>query len=278
MWAALALQLVLVSLSAYGCIQAVLFLSRYASSGMGTQLLFRIFIPAIVATVSLIGLWRSRRWGWGLALIVDGAMCAQFLWFLLNDSSAVTRHPGVLAFSIWEFAALAVLLCRPVREHFLGQHTRIPTLLGQAGKPLRWVVYFSTATVSTCVVTAFLLTVFMGQKNAGNGGIRGFAVYLLIGLMTGCVASFLFALILTLLARKLGPMRLWSWLLPGAAIAPALIVVLAIIGNHGPGLLNLIFWGPQVLVQVWWLTPPAGVFTGWICYVIYPWCVSSPSR
>jgi hypothetical protein len=24
-------------------------------------------------------------------------------------------------------------------------------------------------------------------------------------------------------------------------------------------------------LQVWWLTLPAGVFTAWICYAIYPW-------
>lgn len=277
-WTALALQFVLVLLSVYGCIQALLFLSRYATSGMGAQLLFREFIPGGAAAVSLIGLWRNRRWGWGLALIVDGAMCAQFLWFLLNYSTAVTRHPAISAFNIWQFAALAVLLYRPVWEHFLGQHTRNQTLLARAGKPLRWVVYFSTAVLSTCIVTAFFFTVFMGQKNAGNGGIRGFAVFLYFGLMTGCVASFLFALILTFLARKLGPTRLWPWLLLGAALAPALILVLGIIGNRGPGPLNVAFWGAQALVQVWWLTPLAGIFTGWICYVMYPWCVSTPGR
>lgn len=237
-----------------------------------------------MTTVSLIGLWHRKRWGWGLALIVDGTMCAQFLWVLLNYPSVATR--GVfLSLNIWEFAALAVLLYRPVREHFLEQHARthtvprvpIQSLQGQGGNPLRWVAYFCVAVASTCVVTAFSFTVFMGQKNPSNGGSRGFVVFLYVGLLTGCVASFLFALTLTLLARKLGPMRLWPWLLFGGTLAPGLIWILAFIGTLGGPLYGLLY-GPLVLVQVWWLTPATGVITGWICYVMYPWCLSPTGR
>jgi len=48
------------------------------------------------------------------------------------------------------------------------------------------------------------------------------------------------------------------------------------IGTHlkmdsAVGFLNPIFWGPATLFEVWWLTPPIGVFTAWICYAMYPW-------
>jgi hypothetical protein len=140
----------------------------------------------------------------------------------------------------------------------------------QAGKLLRILVYFAVAVVAACVFTPYSLALFMGQKNAGS---RGFALFLYFGLMTGWVASFLFILILTLVARKLGPARLWLWLLLGGLLAPGLIFALASIGKtyRGAGPFNIIFWGPETLIQVWWLTLPAGVFTAWICYAIYPW-------
>jgi len=123
-WAALALQFVLLSLTAYGCVQVLALWSRYAASGMGAQLAVRVFFPAAMVAVSLIGLWRTRRWGWILAFVADGALCAQTLWFLLDYARAI-RNARWLAFNIWEFAALAVLIYRPVRDHFL-QRNRVP--------------------------------------------------------------------------------------------------------------------------------------------------------
>ncbi len=123
-WAALALQFVLLSLTAYGCVQVLALWSRYAASGMGAQLAVRVFFPAAMVAVSLIGLLRTRGWGWILALVADGALCAQTLWFLLDYARAI-RNARWLAFNIWEFAALAVLIYRPVRDHFL-QRNRVP--------------------------------------------------------------------------------------------------------------------------------------------------------
>jgi len=247
---------------------------------MGAQLAGRVFFPAAMVAVSLIGLWQTRRWGWILALVADAALCAQTLWFLLDYATFAIRNARWLAFNTWEFAALAVLLHRPVRDHFL-QRNRVPREattplvraeggVDQAGKLLRILVYFAIAVVAACVVTAFSLALFMGQK---NGGSRGFALFFYFGLMTGSVASFLFTLILTLVARKLGSARLWLWLLLGGLLAPCLIFVLAFIGkmSGGAGPFNFVFWGPATLLQVWWLTLPPGVFTAWICYAIYPW-------
>jgi hypothetical protein len=101
-WAALALQFVLLSLTAYGCVQVLALWSRYAASGMGAQLAVRVFFPAAMIAVSLIGLWRTRRWGWILALVADGALCAQTLWFLLDYAPRAVRNARWLAFNIWE--------------------------------------------------------------------------------------------------------------------------------------------------------------------------------
>jgi hypothetical protein len=282
-WAALALQFAILSFTAYGCVQVLALWSRHTALGMGAQLAARVFFPAAMVAVSLIGLWRTRRWGWVLALVADGALCAQTLWFLLDYATLAVRNARFLTFSIWKFVALAVLVYRPVRDHFL-QRNRVPRKattplvraesgVDQAGKLLRILVYFAVAVVAACVATAFSLAFFMGQK---NGGSRVFALFLYVGLMTGCVTSFLFILILTLVARKLGPARLWLWLLLGGLLAPGLIFVLASIGKiyEGAGPFNFVFWGPETLLQVWWLTLPAGVFTAWICYAIYPWSFS----
>jgi hypothetical protein len=112
-------------------------------------------------------------------------------------------------------------------DHFL-ERNRVPRKattplvraesgVDQAGKLLRILVYFAVAIVAACVATAFSLAAFMGQK---NGGSRGFALFLYLGLMTGWATSFLLILILTLVARKLGPARLWLWLLLGACWHP----------------------------------------------------------
>lgn len=286
-WTALSLQLVLVLFSLSSCILLLSLLTQHATWETISQALYRGFIPGAMATVSLVGLWRTRSWGWRLALLADGIMCLQILWFLLNYPTVLLRHPRLFAFNIWEFAAPAVLLYRPVRDYFLRQHPARDTVArvaaqrrgGQAGKPLGLVIYFAVAVISTCVVTAFSLAVFMGQKDPGSGGFKLFLLFLYFALMTGCGASFLFALILTLLVRKLDPTRLWPWLLLGGSLAPGLIFVLAFIGFHlGPGPWNVVLLGPETLLRGWWLTAPIGVVTGWICYTMYPRCVSLPAR
>ena len=118
-WAALSLQFVVVFLSAGGSIQLIPLLFRQPA--WGAQLLMRELIFAAVAVTSLIGLWHRRKWGWGLSLAIDGVMCIQILWAVLNYSIYFRRHPGSLAFSVWQFAALVALLYTPVREHFLDQ-------------------------------------------------------------------------------------------------------------------------------------------------------------
>lgn len=281
-WVALAIHCVLVLLTGYVSVQVLASWPRYAASGKAAELVIRVFVPTVMATVSLVGLWRTKRWGWILALITDVALCLQDLWFLLDYARFAIRHAASLAYNLCEFAALAVLLSRPVQIHFAGRNAGphnatippVPVPRGsQSGKPLRVLLYFTVAVVATCLATAFSLAIFMGQK---NGGSRGFVVFLCFGLTTGCAASFLFALILTLLVRKFDPSRLWLWVLFGGLLAPCLIFALALVGGlfvRAPAF-NLIFWAPQTLFQVWWLTPSTGIFTAWVCYMMHPWAFS----
>jgi hypothetical protein len=278
-------------------IQGFVIWSKYTSPLLNPQLIIRLCARPVLVAISLIGLWRTTRWGWGLALLVDGAMCAQSLWFLLNYESIALNPRWVtfwLAPNVSEFAALAVLLCRPVRNHFLGrnraQHrTTMPSGRVQTGgvskpvKPLRVLAYLAGAVMATCVATAFALALLMGQK--GGGGVI-FVLTLVSGLTEGGGASFLFAVLLTLVGRRLGPRRLWLWLLLGAVLAPGLIFALGLVGNRlfSTGsqsfvfqISQFLFGGPEQLLQVWWLTAPVGVFTAWICHAMYPWAFEHPT-
>lgn len=273
-WTVLCLQTVLTAVSVYTCVQILAFWSHYAA--MHTQLLVREIVPASILAVSLIGLWNDKSWGWILALVADGILCAETLWFILNYPG-LARSSRFLAFNILEFAAVAVLPYTPVRDHFFRRQpspattyqVRLQNSASLARKWVRIVIYFAMAILATCACTAFSLAVFLGQK---SGGEKGFLLLVLVGITTGGVASLLFALMLTAVSRRFGSTRVWVWLLFGALLAPGSIVTLGALGRFlDVGVLHFVFWGPAALVQVWWLTAPTGIITGWICYLMYPW-------
>jgi hypothetical protein len=146
----------------------------------------------------LLGLWRAEPWGWWLAVLADGVLCAQDLWFLLDYGSYAARHPRMLVFDALDFAALTVLLYRPVKNHFLrrnGVQRQVTTTprrvqtsrVRPALKPQRILIYFAAAIIATCVATAFSLALWMGQK---NGGSRGFVLFLYYGFLIGAPPRF----------------------------------------------------------------------------------------
>jgi hypothetical protein len=59
----------------------------------------------------------------------------------------------------------------------------------------------------------------------------------------------------------------------GGVLAPGLSFALGLIGItfFVTGVVGVALRGPAYLLQVWWLTIPPGVFTGLICYAMYPW-------
>lgn len=120
-WAALVLQSVVSLLSVWSAGQMLISWPRYAA--YGTQMipqLVRSIVEAILLGVSLVGLWRSKRWGWLLGLLVDAAICLLYLYYAMGYPRLIL-NPRYLALNIWEFAAFAVLLHLPVRAYFQGK-------------------------------------------------------------------------------------------------------------------------------------------------------------
>ena len=289
-WAALVLQSVVSLLSVWSAGQMLISWPRYAA--YGTQMipqLVRSIVQAILLGVSLVGLWRSKRWGWLLGLLVDAAICLLYLYYAMGYPRLIL-NPRYLALNIWEFAAFAVLLHLPVRAYFQGKRDlpgpaappgRLPIAeINAMQRSFRGLVYFVVAVAATCIVTTFSMAVMLGEK---AGGSRGFLFLLIIGFEIGSAASFLFVVLLTVAARGFGPTRLGVWLIAGVLIAPGLILGMGLLvktflmggGRLGTGPLNMLlgifFTGPAYLFQVWWLAIPAGIVTSFVCYEMYPW-------
>ena len=290
-WAALVLQSVVSLLSVWSAGQMLISWPRYAA--YGTQMipqLVRSILEAILMGISLVGLWRSKHWGWLLGLLVDAGICLLYLYYALGYPRLLL-NPRYLALNIWEFAAFAVLLHLPVREYF----RRESHLPGSAALPgrmpiseisalqrsFRALVYFVVAVAAACIVTTFSLAMTLGEK---AGGTRGFLFLLIIAFEIGGAASFLFVVLLTVAARGFGRARLGVWLIAGGLLAPGLILVFGLVAKgllmgNGPQvegpfitlLLNILFTGPLYLFQVWWLVIPAGIITSFFCFVMYPW-------
>jgi hypothetical protein len=283
-WTALVLQGVIFLLSGQSLARLIASWAEYVARGVNMlPFVLRSAVEAGLAGASLIGLWRRQRWGWFLGVLTNGVVCAQVLWSLLEVGVAVVRSPIFLVFSVLDFAAFVVFLHDPVRKYFLGsnQHGEAVARARGSGagpnqpiKPLRVMVYFVVATMAACIATAFTVTLLIGQK---AGGGRGFVLILYFGLMGGSAASFLFVLILTMVVHKSGLTGLWLWLLLGGGLAPVLILALGLLGRIVfSGALSFLFYGPVYLSQAWWVTPPIGVVTAWVCFVMYPWGFSQP--
>jgi len=217
------------------------------------------------------------------------------------------RNPRWLAFSIWDFAAIAVLLHRPVRTYFLGK-TDLPqrvtgqgtghdvkarAYLGPASSPrgvepieVNWIercmhvfLYFIAAVSVTCVVTSLSVALLLGQK---AGGGRGFLFLVVLGFMIGSGPCFVFALLLTRAARIFGTSRLGVWLVAGVLLAPSLtlgmgeLVSKMAASQQAGAIVGAFFTGPLWLFQVWWLTIPAGLIGAFVCFQIFTWGFGEP--
>ena len=308
--AALFLQGGELALTAWGFLNLLLWWPRYGQYGQrATELLLlalgRTTLEAVAAAIAFLGLWRARRWGWILAVLTDATMCLLTLSSLVQYSAVLLHNFRWLAFSLWDFVAITVLLHHPVRTYFLTRTDSLSRVTvrgtdhsvqarsypglstspsGAAPKEIHWVergmrisFYFIAAVVVTCSIMALLLSLWMGQKAGGGGGGR-FLFVLWVGFSIGSAASFLFAVLLTLAARALGPGRLWAWLLTGALLAPGLTLGMGALGAklaasqpRDGRILGLFFTGPLWLFQVWWLTIPAGVVAAFLCCQMYPW-------
>lgn len=280
-WGALGLQCIVFLIGVWSAGQMIFLLPKFPAYAA------RSIVEAMLLAISLIGLWQSKRWGWLLAVSLDAAICILCLRPMIQFPRLIL-DARLWAFNIWEFAAFVVLIHLPVREFFRSDG-KWPVSAAPAeraaereihgfGRSLRVLVYFVATIVATCFVTTLALALWLGEK---AGGSRGFLFLLLIGLEIGSFASFLFGLILTLIARKLGPTKLSIWLAAGVLLAPGLVLglgLLAMLMSHVTvvtGLvstsLGVLLMGPMYLFQAWWLSIPAGIVTSFLCYQIYPW-------
>jgi hypothetical protein len=293
-WAALVLQCVVFLIGVWSAAQMLRSWPKYAAYGTPMiPYIVRSIVEAILLGISLLGLWRSKRWGWLLSLLVDAAICILYLYSVMGYPRLLL-NPRFLAFNVWEFAAVAVLLHLPVRAYYQ-RKSDLPVLAAPGRMPVaemnalqrsfRGLVYFVVAVAATCIVTAFSLSVWMGDK---AGGGRGFLILLVFGFQIGGAASFLFVVILSVVARTFGPARLGVWLVAGMLLAPGLILGMGLLaktflvgtGPMGTGplsmLLDIFFTGPMYLFQVWWLAIPSGIVTSFLCYQMYRWTFGRP--
>lgn len=223
----------------------------------------------VAAGTSLLGLWRSKIWGWVLASLTDGTGCVLALSGLLQFP-VIVQNPKWVAYSLLDFAAFALLLHRPVRTFFFGRIDQRPQASAPQGT--RVLVYLTVAVVVTRVATSFALLLHIGEK---VGGVKGFVSYCLLGFEIGGLSSFLFVLLLTVAGRFVGPKRLWTWLLAGVILAPGLTVGIRMLVSDrqitSHPVFGILLAEPLYLRQVPWLTIPAGLVAAFICFQMFPW-------
>jgi hypothetical protein len=277
--AALILQCVILFTSVCGALAVVAAWSRYAAYHVQIiPLVVETVIRTLAIGIGLIGLWRSKWWGWGLCVLINGWSSVETLGsFLQFGIRILHRTPTLALFFALNMGTLALLLHTPVRRYFLkGISSRVVSdrasqpNISSAGKFARLLVYFVVVVVVMCVATSFALSMMMGEK---LGGSRGFFFVLYVGFLVGSFASFVFSVLITLAARRLGPEKLWVWLLAGLLIAPTLELAMISIARFGQGIAILGYFlsGPMYLYQVWWLVIPSGLVTSFITFELYPW-------
>jgi len=271
-WAAVILQGSIFLSAAWGFLQTLLYWQVYAHQILHMlPLILRAAILTAVSGISLVGLWRSKGWGWILAVLTDSASCLLTLSSLLQFPM-ILRNPKWVAFSVLDLLGLALLIHRPVRACFLGEAE--PREISSVDRFLRVLVYFAVAVIVTCLATSFAITMLLGQK---GGGVRGFLFFGVLGFEIGALPSFLFALLLTLAGRFVCSNKLWAWLLAGAVLAPGLTFGISIlmsklqISSGGAASVGVLLAGPQYLYGTLWLTISVGLITAFLCYQMFPW-------
>lgn len=280
-WAAILTQGVIFAACLWGFVQMLLSWRMYSRY---TVQVLPYFLESLALTlalgIALWGLWRTESWGWVLAALANGAMCLLTLNNLLRFP-AMIRIPKWQVLSLLDLLAFALVLHRPVRRFFFGSAAVVlqkggrQRVIQPAERFLRALLYFAVAVVVTCLVTSFALVLLLGQK---GGGTKGLLFLSALGIEIGGVPSFLFALLLTLAARRIGLNRLWAWLLTGAILAPGLTAGMGALllkmetSAPGPGsALLALLTGPMYLHDAPWLTIPAGLVAAFVCFQMCPW-------
>jgi len=291
-WIFLGLSLASLLQGAFGCFQMLLLYVR-PQPYVPLQTLILTFLSLALSTLAWIGLWRSRRWAWILAILLSIYGWLQEARVFLSYAAIIVHNVRFMTGVVLGLINFALLLSRPVREFFLNQggapRVREVKTLSAGARSMRIALYFLVAVAAPIVVSAYTMALMGGQK---LGGSSGFLLFLLYGFPAGAAASLLFAITLTLIVRGLNPARVWQWILVGGLLAPVLMSTLTFLGErltqNGSGngvqlsafwsIAGYVFWGPMMLNSLRYIAPIDGILTAWICSAMYPWSFAQSPR
>ncbi len=85
-------------------------------------------IPALVALVAWLGLWKEKRWGWWLTILIDLAFFAAFGYSLIDDGWHNIDGALVTLTVIALVPAVCLLLPRVRRAYWRGRIPHLPPI------------------------------------------------------------------------------------------------------------------------------------------------------
>lgn len=126
------------------------------------------------------------------------------------------------------------------------------------------------------VACTFLYVAFT-QPEKGFGGISGFVLAYVLGLVGGGLTALIQAALLRTLGKRFGGNSPWRWIGLGGAISFALVWLIAkgwmlVIGERRvpKSLFEILLIGPvAVSFQGVWLAIPAGMATGYLLFKVH---------
>lgn len=273
-WVALVLQSIAFALAVWGTVQMLFLWPRLATHGVRmAPIVARSLAEAVMFGISLVGLWKAKRWGWSLAVAANCIPCFLILSSVFPFPGVWLRSPQFIVIASLDFISLGILLHHSVRRHFWSKKdapTR-PSGRGlQTVREINWaqrsfllLIYFVLSSLAAWMVLAFSWAVMMGTK---VGGWPGFFYLLVIFFPLGGAVAFIFVLVVTLIVRMLDASRLAPWLLVGGGLALGMIS-LTMVSRAGT-----VSW-PILL-----LASATGIVSAFICYLLYPWgWISGPA-
>ncbi len=75
--------------------------------------------PALIVLIGVYGLWRTKLWGWWLALLTDLTLLGVFIYSAIDDGLN-TIDWDIATLTLIPLLALSLLLTRPVRDRYWG--------------------------------------------------------------------------------------------------------------------------------------------------------------
>ncbi len=82
-------------------------------------------VPGLLILAAFAGLWRGKRWGWSLVVLIDACIAGVFVYVLIDDGLS---HPDrdILGLAVTFVAALGLLFLPGVLRFFWKGGTFLP--------------------------------------------------------------------------------------------------------------------------------------------------------